>query len=101
MKGSAVMDGHEPCFVLEFYAGVRLNLGSPHTPNRRDLEGHCHLPLGRASHTFDASIHFSRRYADQNEIDYQAFVDAVCSGEDPRRRSFTQSISAGRPIARG
>jgi hypothetical protein len=33
---------------------------------------------------FDISItDFSRRYADQNELDYQAFVDAIRSGRVP------------------
>jgi len=80
MKGSAVMDGMS-AFVLEFYAGVcGWTLARAHARSGDPVAIATYLGV---SDTFDASIDFSRRYADQNEIDYQAFVDAVRSGRIP------------------
>ena len=63
MKGSAEVESMTPV-ALTFYAGI----GG--------------WTLARAhARQFDRSISdFAQRYADQNELDYQAFAEAVRSG---------------------
>jgi len=78
MKGSAVPEIMEPV-TLKFYAGIcGWTLGRAHARSGDPIAIAAYLG---ASDAFDKSItDFSERYADQNERDYQAFVDAVKSG---------------------
>jgi len=65
--------------TLKFYAGIcGWTLGRAHARSGDPIAIAAYLGAGDA---FDKSItDFSERYADQNERDYQAFVDAVKSG---------------------
>jgi len=78
MKGSAVPEIMEPV-TLKFYAGIcGWTLARAHARSGDPIAIAAYLGAGDA---FDKSItDFSERYADQNERDYQAFVDAVKSG---------------------
>src|SRR6185437_14372965 len=75
MKGSAVPEIMEPV-TLKFYAGIcGWTLARAHARSGDSIAIAAYLGAGDA---FDKSItDFSERYADHNERDYQAFVDAV------------------------
>jgi uncharacterized protein (DUF2252 family) len=81
MKGSALVDTMS-AFVLEFYGAVcGWTLARAHARSGDPVAIAAYLGAGDE---FDTAItDFSRRYADQNEIDYQAFIDAVRSGRIP------------------
>jgi uncharacterized protein (DUF2252 family) len=81
MKGSALVDTMS-AFALEFYAGMcGWTLARAHARSGDTVAMAAYLG---EDDEFDTSItDFSRRYADQNEIDYQAFVDAVRTGRIP------------------
>ena len=81
MKGSALVDLMSAS-LLETYAGMcGWTLARAHARSGDPVAMASYLGAGDE---FDASItDFSRRYADQNEIDYQAFVAAVGSGRIP------------------
>jgi uncharacterized protein (DUF2252 family) len=78
MKGSIDVEAMKP-FGLEFYArqcGWTLARAHARSGDPVSIAAY----LGK-SDTFDRSItDFSERYADQNDLDYQAFADAVKSG---------------------
>ena len=78
MKGSAVVESMTPT-GLSFYAGMcGWTLARAHARSGDPVALAAYLGDGDA---FDRSItDFSVRYADQNEQDFQAFVDAVRSG---------------------
>ena len=78
MKGSALVESMTP-ITLRFYAGIcGWTLARAHARSGDAIA--LAQYLGQ-SDTFDQSItDFSRRYADQNERDYQAFNDAIQSG---------------------
>jgi uncharacterized protein (DUF2252 family) len=77
MKGSAVVDGMAP-FALAFYARqCGWTLARAHARSGDPVAISTYLGH---DDQFDQSISdFSKRYADQNEQDYQAFCDAVDS----------------------
>jgi uncharacterized protein (DUF2252 family) len=81
MKGSALVDTMS-AFMLEFYAGMcGWTLARAHARSGDPVAMTAYLGAGDE---FDTSItDFSHRYAEQNEIDYQAFVDAVHTGRIP------------------
>jgi len=81
MKGSALVDTMSAA-ALEVYAGMcGWTLARAHARSGDPVAMAAYLG---EDDEFDASItDFSRRYADQNEIDYQAFVDAVRTGRIP------------------
>ena len=81
MKGSALVDTMS-AFMLEYYAGMcGWTLARAHARSGDPVAIAEYLGTGD---DFDSSItDFSHRYADQNEVDYQAFVDAVRSGRIP------------------
>jgi uncharacterized protein (DUF2252 family) len=81
MKGSALVDTMS-AFMLEYYAGMcGWTLARAHARSGDPVAIAEYLGTGDE---FDTSItDFSQRYADQNELDYQAFVDAVRSGRIP------------------
>ena len=81
MKGSALVDTMS-AFMLEYYAGMcGWTLARAHARSGDPVAIAEYLGTGD---DFDSSItDFSQRYADQNEVDYQAFVDAVRSGRIP------------------
>jgi hypothetical protein len=78
MKGSAEVETMAPV-NLSFYAGIcGWTLARAHARSGDPIA--IAVYLGR-SDRFDRSItDFSQRYADQNELDYQAFVKAIRSG---------------------
>jgi predicted alpha/beta hydrolase len=78
MKGSALVEGMVP-LGLTFYARMcGWTLARAHARSGDPIAMAEYLGLTDA---FDKSItDFSERYADQNEKDYEAFVDAVKSG---------------------
>ena len=78
MKGSAVVEAMEP-FGLEFYARqCGWTLARAHARSGDPIAISAYLGKGDG---FDRAItDFSERYADQNEKDYQAFVEAIRSG---------------------
>jgi len=78
MKGSAVVEGMTP-LGLTFYARIcGWTLARAHARSGDPIALAEYLGAGEE---FDQSItDFSERYADQNEKDYQQFVDAVRSG---------------------
>jgi Uncharacterized protein conserved in bacteria (DUF2252) len=78
MKGSIVVESMAP-HNMEFYANAcGWTLARAHARSGDPVAIAAYL--GK-SHGFDRSItDFSERYADQNEQDYQAFVEAVRSG---------------------
>jgi hypothetical protein len=79
--GSALVDTMS-ALMLEYYAGLcGWTLARAHA--RAGDANAIDAYLGTAD-DFDITItDFSQRYADQNEADYQAFVDAVRSGRIP------------------
>ena len=78
MKGSALVETMTPV-VLGFYAGIcGWTLARAHARSGDAVALGAYLGT---SDKFDRSItDFSNRYADQNERDYNAFVEAVRSG---------------------
>jgi uncharacterized protein (DUF2252 family) len=78
MKGSAIVESLKP-FGLTFYARqCGWTLARAHARSGDPVAIAAYLGKGDQ---FDKSItDFSQRYADQNEVDYQAFADAVRSG---------------------
>jgi uncharacterized protein (DUF2252 family) len=78
MKGSVEVEAMAPV-SLGFYAGIcGWTLARAHARSGDPIAIAAYL--GR-SDRFDRSItDFSQRYADQNELDYQAFVKAIRSG---------------------
>jgi Uncharacterized protein conserved in bacteria (DUF2252) len=78
MKGSALPEAMSP-FALTFYAGIcGWTLARAHARSGDPIAIAAYLGDGDA---FDKSItDFSDRYADQNERDYQVFVNAIRSG---------------------
>ena len=78
MKGSIEVEAMKP-FGLEFYARqCGWTLARAHARSGDPVAIAAYL--GK-SDTFDRSItDFSERYADQNDLDFQAFADAVKSG---------------------
>ena len=81
MKGSALVDTMS-AFMLEYYAGLcGWTLARAHARSGDAIAIGAYLGTGD---DFDTAINdFSQRYADQNELDYQAFVNAVRSGRIP------------------
>ena len=81
MKGSALVDTMS-AFMLEYYAGLcGWTLARAHARSGDAIAIEAYLGTGD---DFDAAIEdFSQRYADQNELDCQAFVNAVRSGRIP------------------
>jgi uncharacterized protein (DUF2252 family) len=81
MKGSALVDTMS-AFMLEYYAGLcGWTLARAHARSGDAIAIDAYLGTGD---DFDAAIEdFSPRYADQNELDCQAFVNAVRSGRIP------------------
>jgi uncharacterized protein (DUF2252 family) len=81
MKGSVAVEGMTP-EGLEFYARLcGRTLARAHARSGDPIALAAYL--GKKDR-FDESItDFSLRYADQNERDYQAFVDAISSGRLP------------------
>ena len=71
--------------VLGFYAGLcGLTLARAHARSGDTVALAAYLGT---SDKFDRSItDFSNRYADQNERDYNAFAEAIRSGQLERRR---------------
>ena len=78
MKGSALVELMSPA-ALEFYAGLcGWTLARAHARSGDPVAISAYLGNSDA---FDRSIvDFAKRYADQNERDYRAFVDAIESG---------------------
>ena len=78
MKGSAEVESMAPV-GLRFYAGIcGWTLARAHARSGDPIAIAAYLGKGD---TFDQSItDFAKRYADQNEQDYQAFANAVRSG---------------------
>jgi len=78
MKGSPLVDSMS-AFMLEYYAGMcGWTLARAHARAGDPVAIDAYLGAGEE---FDTAItDFSQRYADQNEQDYQKFVDAVHSG---------------------
>jgi uncharacterized protein (DUF2252 family) len=79
MKGSAIVEAMIP-LALNFYAGIcGWTLARAHARSGDPIAIATYLG---ASDEFDKSItDFSERYADQNEQDYQEFVNAVHVGQ--------------------
>jgi uncharacterized protein (DUF2252 family) len=79
MKGSALVEAMVP-LALNFYAGIcGWTLARAHARSGDPVAIAAYLG---GSDEFDTSItDFSERYADQNEQDYQEFVNAVKSGQ--------------------
>jgi len=86
MKGSAVIEGQPP-LALGFYGRqCGWTLARAHARSGDPVAISCYLG---DNDRFDKSItDFSRRYADQNEQDYQAFCDAV----DTNRLAATAGV---------
>jgi uncharacterized protein (DUF2252 family) len=86
MKGSALVDTMS-AVALELYAELcGWTLARAHARSGDPVAMAAYLGGGDE---FDRSItDFSRRYADQNETDYQAFVDAVRTGRIPAAESI-------------
>jgi len=81
MKGSALVESMS-AFMLEYYAGMcGWTLARAHARSGDAIAITTYLGTGD---DFDSAItDFSQRYAERNEADYQAFVDAVRSGRIP------------------
>ena len=78
MKGSAVVEAMAPGRPRASTPHVRVDLARAHARSGDPIAIAEYLG---DSDAFDQSItDFSERYADQNEQDYQAFVDAIRSG---------------------
>ena len=79
MKGSALVEAMSPLGARLLRAALRLDAGPGTRPLRRP--GRDRMRTSGTSDDFDRAItDFAKRYADQNERDYQAFVGAVESG---------------------
>ena len=78
MKGSALVEAMSPS-ALGFYAGIcGWTLARAHARSGDPVAISEYLG---DSDTFDRAVaDFSKRYADQNELDYQEFVNAIRSG---------------------
>ena len=78
MKGSAEVESMAPV-GLSFYAGIcGWTLARAHARSGDPIAIAEYLGKGDQ---FDRSISdFAKRYADQNELDYQAFAEAIRSG---------------------
>ena len=78
MKGSAMVESMAP-LALNFYAGIcGWTLARAHARSGDPVAIAAYLGEDDA---FDRSISdFAKRYAEQNELDYQAFAEAVRSG---------------------
>src|SRR5215217_2987210 len=78
MKGSAEIESMAP-LGLSFYAGIcGWTLARAHARSGDPIAIAAYLGKGDQ---FDRSItDFAQRYADQNELDYQAFAEAIRSG---------------------
>ena len=78
MKGSAEVESMTPV-ALTFYAGIGgWTLARAHARSGDPIAIAAYLG---DDDQFDRSISdFAQRYADQNELDYQAFAEAVRSG---------------------
>jgi hypothetical protein len=78
MKGSAEVETMDPV-ALGFYAGIcGWTLARAHARSGDPIAIAAYLGEGDQ---FDRSItDFAKRYADQNEHDYQAFAKAIRSG---------------------
>ena len=78
MKGSAMVESMAP-LALNFYAGIcGWTLARAHARSGDPVAIAAYLG---EDDTFDRSISdFAKRYAEQNELDYQAFAEAVRSG---------------------
>jgi len=89
MKGSALVDTMS-AVALEYYAGLcGWTLARAHARSGDPVAMAAYLGAGDE---FDTSIaDFSVRYADQNEVDYRAFVEAVRTG----RITAVEGICAG------
>ena len=81
MKGSALVDTMSTA-ALEVYAGLcGWTLARAHARSGDPVAVAAYLGAGDE---FDVSIaEFSQRYADQNEIDYQSFVESIRTGRIP------------------
>lgn len=81
MKGSPIVEAMKP-FGMTFYARqCGWTLARAHARSGDPVAIAAYLGKGDK---FDRSItDFSRRYADQNERDYEAFAEAVRSGRLP------------------
>jgi uncharacterized protein (DUF2252 family) len=79
MKGSADVEAMAP-IVLNFYAGIcGWTLARAHARSGDPVAIAAYLGEGDQ---FDRSISdFAKRYADQNELEYQAFAEAIRSGQ--------------------
>jgi sugar/nucleoside kinase (ribokinase family) len=78
MKGSAEVEAMAP-LGLNFYAGVcGWTLARAHARSGDPIA--IAEYLGEDDQFDRAITDFTRRYADQNERDYQAFADAIGSG---------------------
>jgi uncharacterized protein (DUF2252 family) len=79
MKGSAEVEAMAP-IVLNFYAGIcGWTLARAHARSGDPVAIAAYLGEGDQ---FDRSISdFAKRYADQNELEYQAFAEAIRSGQ--------------------
>ena len=78
MKGSAAVESMSPA-ALEFYAGwCGWTLARAHARSGDPIAISAYLADDDG---FDKSVaDFSERYADQNERDYEAFIEAIRSG---------------------
>jgi uncharacterized protein (DUF2252 family) len=81
MKGSALVEAMSPS-TLGFYAGIcGWTLARAHARSGDPVAISEYLG---DSDAFDRAVaDFSKRYADQNELDYQQFVNAIRSGRLP------------------
>jgi predicted alpha/beta hydrolase len=78
MKGSADVESLKP-FGLEFYARLcGWTLARAHARSGDPIAMSAYL--GKSDKFDQAMTGFSERYADQNELDYKAFLAAIKSG---------------------
>ncbi|WP_394251341.1 DUF2252 domain-containing protein [Arthrobacter pityocampae] len=78
MKGSAVVEGMKPLAMMFYANACGWTLARAHARSGDPVAIAAYL--GK-NDTFDRSItDFSKRYADQNERDYEAFAKAIRSG---------------------
>jgi len=78
MKGSAVVEAMVPLGMTFYAQACGWTLARAHARSGDPIALAAYLG---ASDKFDRAVaDFSRRYADQNEADYQAFLDAVRTG---------------------
>ena len=93
MKGSALVDTMS-AFMLEYYAGLcGWTFARAHARSGDPIAIAAYLGDGD---DFDTAItDFSQRYADQNEADYQAFVDGGPQRPDTGRRGTLTHRTVG------